>query len=110
VAVELPETTLTAEELAQKHNLQPAAAVELLALADAECRRVFAEAFREIPQATWDDCVRRVAGAVVGAKRRPAGSAGQQTTVEQNQIVVASRDYTAGIRDMIANYAPGGLA
>lgn len=107
--VELPATTLTAGELAAKHNITNEAATELLALADAECRRVFAEAFRAIPQATWDDCVRRVAGAVVGAKRRPAGNAGQQTSTEQNAIVVSSRDYTANIRAEIANYAPGGL-
>lgn len=110
MAVALPPTTLTAEELAERHNLQPGPAAELLALADAECRRAFAEAFRAIPQATWDDCVRRVAGAVVGAKRRPAGNAGQQTSTEQNAIVVTSRDYTATIRSEIANYAPGGLA
>lgn len=110
MAVPLPDTTLTADELATKHNLTADAAAELLALADGECRRVFAEAFRVIPQATWDDCVRRVAGAVVGAKRRPAGNAGQQTSTEQNAIVVTSRDYTSAIRDAIANYAPGGLA
>lgn len=110
MAVELPATNLTAAELAERHNITADAAAELLALADGECRRVFAEAFRAIPQATWDDCVRRVAAAVVAAKRRPAGNAGQQTNVEQNAIVVTSRDYTSGIRDMIANYAPGGLA
>lgn len=110
MAVALPVTLLTADELAAKHNVTADAAAELLAVADAECRRVFAEAFREIPQATWDDCVRRVAGAVVGAKRKPTGSAGTMTTTEQGAPVASSRNYTAPIREQIANYVAGGLA
>lgn len=107
----LPVTGITAEQLRASLNLKSDAdAAGILAVADDECRRAFSAAFRAIPQTTWDNCILRVAGAIVGAKRRPAGGAGQLTTAEQPEPVHAPRDYTAPIRAIVANYAGPGLA
>lgn len=78
----------------------------VLDLAVVEVGRAFDGAFRDVPQVVFDDCVRRVAGAIVGSTKRPSSpaGAGQLTTVAAQQPVAGSSDYTATIRQLVAQY------
>lgn len=62
-------------------------------------------AYRDVPVIVYDDLVRKVAGAIVGSKRRPAGGNGQLTRAEQDAPSPATpRDYAAPIRTELALY------
>lgn len=103
------ETAWTPELVAARFNTDATESIRVLEVALAELRRAFADAFRPVPAATWDDCVLRVVGAVVGAKRRPSGGAGQLTKADVDGPPIP-RDYLAGVRHIIAQYVVPGLA
>lgn len=107
----IPVATVTAEDLQTRLNIKTAEeAARVLDVAVSELQRATEAVWRPVTVATWDDWIIRVAGAVVGARKRPTGAGGQLTTVEQGQPVAASRDYLAPIRGELANYVDLGFA
>lgn len=107
----IPVATVTAEQLQERLNLKTAdEAARVLDVALTTLQRATEAVWRPVTVATWDDWIIRVAGAVVGAKRRPSGGAGQLTTTDQGQVVAPPRDYLAPVRDELAQYVDLGFA
>lgn len=97
-----------AEQLAALLNVKAGDAGDVFALAVETVNRELTGAFRDVPQVVYDDLVRRVAGAIVGARRRPAGGNGQLTRTDQqhpsNAASPAPRDPVSPIRPTLALY------
>lgn len=97
--------TFDAAALAARLNVKPDEQGDLYELATLTVNRELEGAFRDVPAEVYDDLVRRVAGAIVGARRRPAGGNGQLTRTEQSEPgPPAPRDYAAPIRAQLALY------
>lgn len=106
----IPVATVDAAAIASRYNVDATEAERVLAVALAELQTATNAVWRPVAVATWDDWIVRVAGAVIGAKRRPSGGQGQLTTVEQGQAVAQSRDYLAPVRADLALYCDLGMA
>lgn len=107
----IPVATVTAAQLQERLNLKTLDdAQRVLDVALTTLQRATESVWRPVTVATWDDWIMRVAGAVVGAKRRPSGGNGQLTTTDQGQAVAVPRDYLAPVRDELANYTDLGFA
>lgn len=107
----IPVATVTAEDLQTRLNIKTLEeAGRVLDVALSELQRATESVWRPVTVATWDDWIIRVAGAVVGARKRPTGQQGQLTTIEQGQAVQQSRDYLAPIRSELVQYVELGLA
>lgn len=109
MTVNVPEAPagLTAADLAELLNIKGTGEPErVLALAVQTVNRELAGAFRDVPQDVYDDMVRKVAGAVVGSKRRPAGGSGQLSRADQDAPgpPAPPRDYVAPIAATLALY------
>lgn len=100
--------SVTADTVKTLFNLSDLDAADVFALAVTTVNREFAGAFRDVPPVVYDDCVRRVAGAIVAARRRPAGGAGQLTRNDQpagsQPASPAPRDPVSPIRSTLALY------
>lgn len=97
--------TFDAAELRTRLNLKEGESDEIFALAVLTVNRELVGAFRDVPGEVYDDLVRRVAGAIKGAQRRPAGGNGQLTRTDQAEPgPPAPRDYAAPIRAQLALY------
>lgn len=107
----IPESGVTAEDVATRFNLTAEEAGRVLGLALAELARVGESAWRPIPVALWDDWTIRVCGGIVAAKKRPTAGASNGTSADQAQPRPAgSREYLAPIRGELANYTELGFA
>lgn len=107
----IPVATVTVEQIQTRLNIADAVEAErVLGVALDALYRATESVWRPVTVATWDDWILRVAGAVVGAKRRPSGGNGQLTTTDQGQAVAVPRDYLAPVRAELANYTDLGFA
>lgn len=100
-------TTLDATALADALKLQGSAgaaeADELHARALEECELAFEDAWREVPEATANDCLVRVARAIREGQR--AGRAGKQLAVAEGGTATrAPLDPLDTIRGTLARY------
>lgn len=99
--------TVTEATLKASLKLDDPAAAEVLRLAVVTVNRELTGAFRDVPVEVYDDMVRRVCGAIVADRRRPAGGGGQLTRTDQPAApatTAAPRDYATPIRPTLALY------
>lgn len=100
--------SVTAEKVAQLFNVEATTAAEVLQLAVTTLNRELAGAFRDMSQEVYDDLIRRIAGGIVGSRKRPAGGNGQLTRTDQAQPASSApagpRDYLAPARQTLALY------
>lgn len=106
----VPVTTWTPELLTARLNLKEDEGQRALDVALEQLWRATTDAYRDVPQGTWDDWTLRVVGAVIGARKRPTGSSGQQTTTEQREPIRVSRDYLEPVRHELVQYVGLGFA
>lgn len=98
---------LTAEQLATLLNIKDQGDAErVFQLAITTVNRELTGAFRDVPPNVYDDLVRKVAGAIVGSRRRPAAGSGQLSRADQDAPgqPAPPRDYVGPIRAELALY------
>jgi hypothetical protein len=96
-----------ASDLATSLNVSAEDADDVLQLAVTTLNRELTGAFRDVPQEVYDDMCRRIAGGIVGSRKRPAGGAGQLTRTDQpgqSAPTPAPRDYVTPVRPTLALY------
>jgi hypothetical protein len=107
----VPESTITAEQIATRFNLEPAEGERVLLLALSELDRATTSAWRPVPLPTWEDWIIRTCAAVIAAKKVPTSGASQDTRADQGPPRPGGpRAYLAGLQGELANYVNLGFA
>lgn len=79
----VPESDVTAAQIALRYKLSQEESERVLDLALAELGRATETAWRPIPAPTWQDWIIRTCGSIVAAKKRPTAGSDQGTRADQ---------------------------
>lgn len=100
----IPESTVTAADVAARFNLAATEGERVLELALTELGRATETVWRPVPAPTWDDWIIRVCGAIVAAKKTPTASSKASTRADQGAARPSTRGYVGFLADELALY------